>query len=202
MKNKKRTKSVTKNRKPRKKSKKSKIKSGVRKKSKKSKIKSGVRKKMCKKIKLHKKTIKSKGKRSNVMGGRVCVSQKHSYDCVIACLSMFIEKPYKYIKDTYFPNRNFNSDGFGVWKYETLYVLNNEGYKVRDIHPHLPDRKAIVTVPSLNFKGSYHAIFWDGITICDPNQSRNKKNKNIKIYTHEKFYNEPKKRKVIISIVK
>ena len=144
---------------------------------------------------------KTRRKKSNVLGGKNCIAQKHAYDCVIACLAMYLNKSHKYIKDKYFMNRDFTNKGYGITKSEELNVLKLEGCNCKDISPELPNRKAIVTVPSLNYPNSYHAVFWDGITICDPNIANSKKkNSKTKIYSHEDFINEPYKQPIISSI--
>lgn len=149
--------------------------------------------------KISRKKVKRK-RRSNVLGGADCISQKQPYDCVVACLAMFIDKNYNYVKNKYFSDHDFSCEGQGITKYNEIKVLEKEGYIVRDISPILPVRKAIVTVPSLNYKGKYHAVFWDGITICDPNANNKKKNSKIKIYSHTQFLNEPYKQPIISEV--
>lgn len=133
-------------------------------------------------------------------GGKKYISQKEPYDCVVACISMFTDKPYNYIRNKYFKDQDFsyNTDSQGVGLTKEISVLKIEGFDVKDISPELPPRNSIVTVPSLNYKNSLHAIFWDGATIFDPNTAHSRKPyNNTKIYTHEMFINEPYKQPIV-----
>ena len=114
---------------------------------------------------------------------------------------MFLNKPYKHVRNTYFNDHNFGYNGEGVTMTTEQDILKKEGCNTKNIAPILPDRRAIVTVPSLNYDNMYHAVFWDGITVCDPNETNKRKNKRIKIYSHETFLNEPYKDPIIVEIL-
>lgn len=155
--------------------------------------------KLCSKVSTKKKRITRKP-RGKVFGGQKYISQKEPYDCVVACLSMFVDKPYSQIKNKYFKNQDFshNTSSPGVGYDKEVEVLKLEGYTAKDISPELPPRNAIVTVPSLNYENSLHAVFWDGLTIFDPNTAHsNNSHGTTKIYTHMMFLNEPEKHPIV-----
>lgn len=113
------------------------------------------------------------------------VSQKHKSDCVVACLSMMTKIPHSVLIKKYFADHDFSNQGL-KWGTENK-ILQLEGIKpVFSSSKKLPNKKSILTVISLNYPNTYHAIVWDPNTnkkVFDPNNNHHKKNKKIKIYT-------------------
>lgn len=131
-------------------------------------------------------------KRKNTyIGGldRKAIPQIRNYDCVIACLAMLLRKEYNYIKNKYFIHRNFDKHK-GVTLKEELHAIQQEGYtpKVFMRTNTLPKNASIISVKSLNYPNSLHAVFWDGSEMFDPNIYKNRiSNGKIKIYNQKLF---------------
>ena len=102
-------------------------------------------------------------------------------DCFLACVAMLVDreiediysKPYRVNIDSVKGTHGDNIDtalelagikrdidcwsvaiGMGCWSYQTRALLRG--------------RKAILQVPSLNYKNGSHMVFWDGHELFDP----------------------------------
>lgn len=123
------------------------------------------------------------------MTGTRLISQKYKYDCVVACLSMITKIPHKKIIERYFKDHDFTQKGLR-WGTENIVLLKENMMPQNLSNDKLPEVKAILTVDSLNYPGTYHAIVWDPNTkrkVFDPNTNNKTKNKSIKIYSLTKL---------------
>ena len=120
------------------------------------------------------------------------ISQRKNFDCYVACLAMFINKDYDYIKNTYFKEIDFNiskglrtSDAENVLQREhRKYTIVNKTFNLNDfehIKNNIENIPMIITVKSLNYKNGLHVVFWYN-ELFDPNTEKRNKNKKVKIY--------------------
>jgi len=156
--------------------------------------KRSVKKKKTKKGKTRRKTRKktssavTQAKRSGTNGREKktrLLSQKYKSDCVVACLSMMTKIPHATLINKYFKDHDFTKKGL-KWSTENK-IMKLEGITpVNMSTKKLPNSKAILTVLSLNYPKTYHAIMWDPNTsrkVFDPNINHHNKDKKIKVYT-------------------
>lgn len=97
------------------------------------------------------------------------VRQREPWDCSIACLAMFAGEEY----DTILHSHNeisklyLRTPKLVYWD-ESISLLKSLRFHPREIFGWMPNVPAILTVPSLNFKGRWHCIVYDGEAIFDP----------------------------------
>lgn len=111
------------------------------------------------------------------------VFQKNDNDCMLACIAMAAGKGYDELwpqswvdevveqrgASNEFTNKALEHAGFKTqqdcWK---VNVWDNQS---RDpmVRRLLSGRSAILSVPSLNWEGGLHVVFWDGASLFDPN---------------------------------
>jgi hypothetical protein len=138
------------------------------------------KKNRSKKNRSHKRNIKrSRNKKNIKRGGNNLVEQRDHFDCALATLAMLTGTQYDILKEKYFKNHDFSK--YGVKRGTEVSVLKKEGYKTC-FFDKLSKKKAIITVPSLNYDNSNHDLFWDGSKILDPNIGNKKKDQNVKLY--------------------
>ena len=138
------------------------------------------------------------------------ISQRKNFDCYVACLSMFLNKDYEYIKNTYFNDKDFNKiTGLTTLDAEKVLRKENKNYQTITRKFNLDDFKKIknkknkpmiITVRSLNYRNGLHVVFWCN-GLFDPNTEKNKKNKNVRIYDEDLLKEEFKSEKVSQIIV-
>lgn len=123
------------------------------------------------------------------------MKQRNLKDCAICCLSMALGVSYKKIKDDvmsankimYGDRHKFDGTTIEVehlilWKYginhdfiEKKWVCSLSNGLLQKMPPFrrkIRNKRALLTVPSLNFNGKYHAVYWDGRKIHDPSNLR------------------------------
>lgn len=113
------------------------------------------------------------------------VKQRTNYDCALAVLAMATGKPYEELFDPEFCERveeakTCSGDNLdeayrraGFVKGETMWVFHpgvNPNYQL--IRNLLRGRRAMIQVPSLNYEGAEHFIYWDGRQIHDPSNKQ------------------------------
>ncbi len=115
------------------------------------------------------------------------VEQREKSDCAICCIAMATGLSYEEVMaaagDAYQPGKGTNRE------YEILQRLGykytfERGEPVGDIVARHRDwcispeffrsmlwgRRALVSVPSVNFAGGHHMVYWDGRRIWDPSR--------------------------------
>lgn len=135
------------------------------------------------------------------------IRQKNLVDCGVCCLAMAIDKPYKEIlkqvnswMKIHEPKEKFTGmtaeiETSILWKFDIKFthiytyekhVVFQDGYWIpkRDKKINLKkivgDKKALLSCPSINFKGKGHAVYWDGKKLHDPS--------NMKRFTARKAF--------------
>lgn len=114
------------------------------------------------------------------------IKQQDEFGCVIACIAMATGKTYKAVRNEVarywdFMHRNRIFDGMNDadqscvlyklgYKSWTAHVCNNKRRK--DIASMLRGTPATLSVPSLNYKGKFHAVYWDGKKLHDPSTKK------------------------------
>ena len=112
--------------------------------------------------------------------------QRATYDCLLACIATAVQKPYEELwpddfcrlvedeKGTHGDNVDRAFEIAGLRKntdYWCVYLLNE--YAVNpNVKQLLNGRRAILQVPSLNYQGTYHLIYWNGETLYDPSNKQ------------------------------
>lgn len=108
------------------------------------------------------------------------VQQRSNYDCALACLSMASGVNYEHLFEKEFCERiekattctgldleeAYSRAGFTKQNMKVVYVGYNQSPII--IRSLLWGRRALIQVPSLNYEGSEHFIFWNGKEILDP----------------------------------
>lgn len=115
------------------------------------------------------------------------VKQKNSSDCVICCMAMLSGRTYEEILNLAVDYKIRLEQGCikGVYSKEENEVLAVFGWRCGSMRRKWKVEKdgqnfletikgirAILTVPSLNIEGAYHAIYWDGAEIHDPHNEK------------------------------
>lgn len=109
------------------------------------------------------------------------VSQRADYDCVLACLAMATGRPYEELWPQEFLAEVEKAKGTGSGDlHERAFTLAGLERK-RDyisvycgqlasgaVCKFLWGRRALVQVPSLNYEGASHYVYWDGENVFDP----------------------------------
>lgn len=111
------------------------------------------------------------------------ISQKAPNDCGVCCLAMLLEMKYWPVRRAvnwhYKNTRKCRFDGMSVE--DDAAVAKRLGFKLttHTIYPSVrapmikrlhSGLRAILTVPSVNVKGEWHAVYWDGEQLFDPSQ--------------------------------
>jgi hypothetical protein len=94
------------------------------------------------------------------------VQQRNDHDCVIACLAMWMDRDYDEIAKAVLRVNE------GVCLWDAVSYMRVNGIPARRSSWWFHSHKAILDVPSLNFVGGMHAIYWDGERLFDPNKGR------------------------------
>jgi hypothetical protein len=94
------------------------------------------------------------------------VQQRNDHDCVIACLAMWTGHDY----DDVASRLVRVNDGVCLW--EAVKYLRSVGQPARRSIWWFHTHRAILDLPSLNFVGGMHAVYWDGERLFDPNEKR------------------------------
>lgn len=134
------------------------------------------------------------------------IKQRNLKDCAICSLAMFLDLPYAEIKRDVISHHAMQSERrfTGTTDETEMAILWKYGAKIKAYHQTelamrtvrgkwvavkpkrinfkkvIGKKRAIISVPSLNFKDFGHAIFWDGKKLYDPS--------NLKKYTAEKAF--------------
>lgn len=97
------------------------------------------------------------------------IKQRHSQDCGVACLAMFLDVDYDSISFLCkkFFNESFSKVGMNIEQIAIImkYGFNIEPYVIRTLVPTVP---SITCVPSLGQKKHFHYIYIDEEQIYDP----------------------------------
>lgn len=109
------------------------------------------------------------------------VQQRATYDCVLACLAMATGKDYGLIFGPDFCAEVEKAQGTGKGDlHERAFALAGLEAKRDSISVYcgmaptqivkklLWGRRALVQVPSLNFEGASHYVYWNGECVLDP----------------------------------
>lgn len=113
------------------------------------------------------------------------VKQRSKFDCALACLAMVSGKQYEELFDPEFCARieqktTCSGDDLaeayrraGFVKDKNMRVIYiGYGASVPVIRQMLWGRRAMIQVPSLNYEGSEHFIYWNGREIFDPSNKQ------------------------------
>lgn len=112
------------------------------------------------------------------------VQQRTNTDCVICCLAMLTARRYEDVRqavgDVYCPERGLRDEGAALERLGFSSAFKN-GHAVGDFvcryrGPLSPEffrefawkRRALLSVPSLNFEGQWHMVYFDGTDVFDP----------------------------------
>ena len=95
------------------------------------------------------------------------VRQRGSHDCVLASLSMATRIPYSQLKDHYLPNHDFQTRGMTDDQLENIF--QQAGFCTKRVKRLYPGKPAILALISLNRKGSWHGVYYNGSKLFDPN---------------------------------
>lgn len=107
------------------------------------------------------------------------IKQRNNNDCMLAAIAMVVGKQYDELWTPEFVQRVV--DGHGCNAELTAEALKIAGYHAKvdywqvhtwdindDAKRLLLGRRAILSVPSLNFQHGSHAVAWDGLKAYDP----------------------------------
>lgn len=111
--------------------------------------------------------------------------QRRDYDCVLACLSMATELPYDTLWTGNFRQEVEDAKGTGkgdlherALKYAGMvpkvnYISVYTQHAPQDlVKKMLWGRRALIQVPSLNYEGASHYVYWDGADLHDPSRKQ------------------------------
>lgn len=116
---------------------------------------------------------------------QIC-KQRADYDCMLACLTTAVQKPYEELwphdflkiveekKGTYGENIDRAFELAGLRKdtdYWCVYIPP-EWATSGNLRKLLNGRRALLQVPSLNNCGAWHLVFWAGETLYDPSNKQ------------------------------
>ena len=112
------------------------------------------------------------------------IQQEDAYGCAVACIAMATVKTYQsvlsVVKQYWSVFKPFDKYS-GLDNFDEQIILFRLGFRAIKIpmlsgceamKRYVGEKQAILTVPSLNVRGLYHAIFWDGENILDPSPFR------------------------------
>jgi ABC-type bacteriocin/lantibiotic exporter with double-glycine peptidase domain len=112
------------------------------------------------------------------------VKQKGDSDCVLAVLSMAVNKPYSQMFKPKFCEAVEAADGCTQDLLKKAFKLAGlvEGENMRSLYTHqldkhyiaalLWERRAMIQVTSLNYRKGEHFIYWDGKELFDPSNKQ------------------------------
>lgn len=125
------------------------------------------------------------------------IKQRNNSDCAVCCFAMLTGIPYKrvleLIGDCYHPEKGTSSTETALlrlgYKQKRIPIKGMPGaFEVAPVHfkqlfvpyelsseyflEQLWGRRALLSVPSLNYKGGSHAILWDGQRVLDPSRKK------------------------------
>lgn len=98
------------------------------------------------------------------------IRQRHQQDCGVACLAMFMGKSYGWTEAFLALKLKRNVPIEGMNNVELAKILKMNGYEPMQMFTLCRDIPAIVSVPSLGNKKSFHYVYWDGKNIKDPSR--------------------------------
>lgn len=112
--------------------------------------------------------------------------QQRDYDCALACIASFVERPYAEIWPADFLAVVDEAKGaYGeklTLAFESAGLVKNEHYKViflpdswiaaPQIKSILFGRRAFMQVPSLNNENGQHMVYWNGRELFDPSNKQ------------------------------
>ena len=119
------------------------------------------------------------------------IPQRHSNDCCIAATAMALALPYELVEKLCIDAGFYKPGGKGISFFDMLDAIQDYGIQGVTVSKgvpkgnanvkHLPfalspefftstlwGRPCLLSVPSLNYAGKRHAIFYDGIAVYDP----------------------------------
>lgn len=98
------------------------------------------------------------------------IKQRYPEDCGVACLAMFLGRIYEAAESdvAHICQRRLPISGMNnVEIAKVIKFFNGEPMQVFTLLPEVP---AIVSVPSLGKKKTFHFVYWDGKLIHDPSR--------------------------------
>lgn len=99
------------------------------------------------------------------------VQQRTDGDCAVACIAMFAKVSYDTVIKDCFEGR----DPYGVNCPEEAAALTKLGIYGASVPRFVDSVAGILTVPSLNTRNQWHAVFTDGEKLFDPQNGRESK---------------------------
>jgi len=117
------------------------------------------------------------------------INQRTNFDCTAAALAMFFGYKYDDFLSKYFADYKFDRPvSYG----EELKIFHSEGARYINVPTWtMPKCKCIAVVPSMNWPGKLHSVFYDGENLFDPQANREGK----------KHYDNPNKDFVITGAI-
>lgn len=116
---------------------------------------------------------------------RNLVSQRRTYDCVLACLAMATGKNYEdlwpqefcdAVEDAKGTSKNGLHDRAlelaGLERGKDYISVYCGGFQPGLLRQMLWGRRACIQVPSLNHEGAQHFVYWDGFQLHDPSNKQ------------------------------
>jgi len=117
------------------------------------------------------------------------IQQRTPHDCAICCMAMLTGRTYEDVMtiagSDFDPERGMRNEHAMLDRLGFKYTFEN-GHAVGDMvamhraYALSPDffrgfawgRRALLSVPSLNYPGQWHMVFYDGHTLFDPSPGR------------------------------
>lgn len=116
------------------------------------------------------------------------VQQRTPYDCSVCCMAMLTDRSYEEaltsIGDAFHPTEGMRREQKALERLGFSHTFSG-GEAIGDVvcrhrGPLAPEffrqfawgRRALMTVPSLNYAGKWHMIFWDGVRVWDPSPGK------------------------------
>lgn len=100
------------------------------------------------------------------------------YECAAAALAMLLDKELFFVKRA-MGKAGWRNDDSGASDKIMAEAAYHFGYVIKRVRPEKvieTGTPCILTVPSLNYEGRWHAVAWDGKRILDPNNGRPARN--------------------------
>lgn len=113
------------------------------------------------------------------------IQQRTAHDCAICCMAMLTGRTYEdvigAVGDAFDPDRGMRREQEALKRLGFAYTFEN-GEPTGDIvckhrgwvldpkffRDFAWGRRALLSVPSLNYPDGWHMIYWDGVTVFDP----------------------------------
>ena len=103
---------------------------------------------------------------------------QNRWDCGPASLAMLLDESFREVKQACVFS-GWNNDDEGIYDHQIIQAAALLGHIVKSTKNWDDlNQPCILTVNSLNFKGKYHAVCWNGFEILDPNY------KNLKRFSY------------------